>query len=76
MKVSKLNQGTWSILVSVVDTREPKVSLSSEPMAREYSDVFPDELQGLPPPKEIDFAIELKPDIVPISRAPFWNGSN
>ncbi|TYJ99707.1 ty3-gypsy retrotransposon protein [Cucumis melo var. makuwa] len=55
----------------IVDTRKPKVSLSSEPMVREYPDIFPDELPGLPPPREIDFAIELKPSIVPISRAPY-----
>ena len=27
---------------------------------REYPDVFPDEFPGFPPPKEIDFAIELE----------------
>ncbi|KAA0033187.1 ty3-gypsy retrotransposon protein [Cucumis melo var. makuwa] len=70
MKASKLlSQGTWSILASVVDTREPKVSLSSEPVVREYPDVFPDELPGLPPPREIDFVIELEPSTAPISRA-------
>ncbi|KAA0054872.1 gag protease polyprotein [Cucumis melo var. makuwa] len=72
MKASKLlSQGTWSILASVVDTREPEVSLSSEPVVREYPDVFPNELPGLPPPREIDFAIELEPDTAPISRAPY-----
>ncbi|TYK04282.1 pol protein [Cucumis melo var. makuwa] len=72
MKASKLlNQGTWGILASVVDTREPEVSLSSEPVVREYPDVFPDELPGLPPPREIDFAIELEPDTAPISRASY-----
>ncbi|TYK27802.1 ty3-gypsy retrotransposon protein [Cucumis melo var. makuwa] len=61
MKASKLlSQGTWSILASVVDTREPKVSLSSEPVVREYHNVFPNELPGLPPPREINFAIELE----------------
>ncbi|KAA0055570.1 gag protease polyprotein [Cucumis melo var. makuwa] len=64
MKASKLlNQGTWSILGSVVDTRESKVSMSSKPVVREYPDVFPDELPGLPPPREIDSAIELEPGI-------------
>ncbi|KAL0560512.1 hypothetical protein IC582_000917 [Cucumis melo] len=72
MKASKLlNQSTWGILASVVDTREPEVSLSFEPVVREYPDVFPDELSGLPPPREIDFAIELEPDTAPISRAPY-----
>ncbi|KAL4037976.1 hypothetical protein IC575_001579 [Cucumis melo] len=72
MKASKLlSQGTWGILASVVDTREPEVSLSSEPVVREYPDVFPDELLGLSPPREIDFAIELEPGTAPISRAPY-----
>ncbi|TYK27234.1 ty3-gypsy retrotransposon protein [Cucumis melo var. makuwa] len=72
MKASKLlNQGTWGILASVVDTREPEVSLSSKPVVREYPDVFSDELLGLPPPREIDFAIELKSSTAPISRAPY-----
>ncbi|TYK07688.1 ty3-gypsy retrotransposon protein [Cucumis melo var. makuwa] len=72
MKASKLlNQGTWGVLASVVDTRESKVSLSSEPVVREYPDVFSDELPGLPPPREIDFAIELEPGTAPISRAPY-----
>ncbi|TYK08195.1 gag protease polyprotein [Cucumis melo var. makuwa] len=61
MKVSNLlNQSTWSILASVVDTREPEVSLSSEPVVREYPDIFSNELSGLPPPREMDFAIELE----------------
>ncbi|KAA0025885.1 ty3-gypsy retrotransposon protein [Cucumis melo var. makuwa] len=60
-----------SILTSVVDTREPEVSLSSEPVVRKYPDVFPDELQRLLPPMEIDFAIELEPGTAPISRAPY-----
>ncbi|KAA0059961.1 pol protein [Cucumis melo var. makuwa] len=72
MKASKLlSQVTWGILASVVDTRESEVSLSSEPVVREYPDVFPDELPGLPPPREIDFAIELESGTAPISRAPY-----
>ncbi|KAA0045470.1 ty3-gypsy retrotransposon protein [Cucumis melo var. makuwa] len=40
-------------------------------VVREYPDVFLDELPGLPPPRKIDFAIELEPDTTPISRAPY-----
>ncbi|KAL0561557.1 hypothetical protein IC582_001991 [Cucumis melo] len=72
MKGSKLlSQGTWSILASVVDTREVDVPLSSEPVVRDYLDVFPEELPGLPPHREIEFAIKLEPGTVPISRAPY-----
>ncbi|KAA0066907.1 pol protein [Cucumis melo var. makuwa] len=72
MKASKLlSQGTWGILASVVDIREPEVSLSSEPVVREYPDVFPDELPRLLPPREVDFTIELELGTAPISRAPY-----
>ncbi|TYJ98743.1 ty3-gypsy retrotransposon protein [Cucumis melo var. makuwa] len=72
MKGSKLlSQGTWSILAGVVDTREPEVSLPFEPVVREYSDVFLDELPGLLPPREIDFAVGLESDTAPILRAPY-----
>ena len=36
----------------------------------EYEDVFPDELSGLPPPKDVDFCIELHPSTSPISMTP------
>ncbi|KAA0067849.1 pol protein [Cucumis melo var. makuwa] len=40
----------------------PKViSAMKSTVVREYPDIFPDELLGLPPPREIDFAIELEP---------------
>ncbi|KAL0561636.1 hypothetical protein IC582_002076 [Cucumis melo] len=72
IKASKLlSQGTWSILASVVDTREVDVSLSSEPVVRDYPDVFPEELPGLPPHREVEFAIELESATVPISKAPY-----
>ncbi|KAL4030703.1 hypothetical protein IC575_008953 [Cucumis melo] len=62
IRASKLlSQGTWGILASVVDTREADVSLSSEPVVRDYPDVFPEELPGLPPHREVEFAIELEP---------------
>ncbi|KAL4016296.1 hypothetical protein IC575_023944 [Cucumis melo] len=51
--------------------KEADVSLSSEPVVRDYPDVFPEELPGLPPHREVEFAIELEPGTVPISRAPY-----
>ncbi|XP_038884835.1 uncharacterized protein LOC120075481 [Benincasa hispida] len=40
--------------------REPEVSLTLEPVVQDYLDVFPKDLPGLPPHREIDFAIELE----------------
>ena len=36
----------------------------------EYEDVFPNELPGLPPPREVEFHIELHPGTLPISMTP------
>jgi hypothetical protein len=38
------------------------------PIVCEFSDVFPDDLSGLPPDREVEFVIELKHGTAPISR--------
>jgi hypothetical protein len=37
----------------------------------EFKDVFLNELPGLPPERELDFTIELKPGAEPISKTPY-----
>jgi hypothetical protein len=37
----------------------------------DYPDVFPDELPGMPPDRDIEFAIELQPGTAPISKRPY-----
>jgi hypothetical protein len=41
------------------------------PVVCEYPDVFPDELPGMPPDRDIEFAIELQPETAPISKRPY-----
>jgi hypothetical protein len=41
------------------------------PVVYEYPDVFPDELPGMPPDRDIEFAIELQPGMAPISKRPY-----
>jgi hypothetical protein len=38
------------------------------PVVCEFPDVFPDDLPGLPPARDVEFVIELKPGTTPISR--------
>ena len=40
-------------------------------MVCEFLDVFPDELLGLPPDRDMEFKIELVPGTAPISRRPY-----
>ena len=38
---------------------------------QEFEDVFPDEIIGLPPKRDIDFTIELVPGVAPVSKEPY-----
>ena len=40
-------------------------------MVCEYSDVFSEDLPGLPPDREVEFTIELEPGTAPIWRRPY-----
>ena len=40
-------------------------------VVREFPDVFPEELPGIPPVRAIEFVIELEPGTQPISRQPY-----
>jgi hypothetical protein len=40
-------------------------------VVREFSNVFSDDLLGMPPERAIEFKIELQPGTTPISRAPY-----
>ncbi|KAA3484045.1 Gag protease polyprotein-like protein [Gossypium australe] len=60
-----------SCLAFVLNTQELEVKIESVPVVCEYPDVFPEELPGLPPVKEVEFGIELAPGTAPISIAPY-----
>jgi hypothetical protein len=40
-------------------------------VVNEFPDVFPEELPGKPPDRDIEFVIELKPGITPIYKTPY-----
>ncbi|GJW90999.1 putative reverse transcriptase domain-containing protein [Tanacetum coccineum] len=48
---------------------EPNISDIS--MVREFVEVFPDDLKGLPPQRQVEFRIELIPGATPIAKSPF-----
>ena len=45
--------------------------LSKVPVVCEFPDVFPEELPGMPPDREIEFIIELAPGTTPIYKKPY-----
>ena len=47
---------------------EASPDLTSILVVCEFSDVFPEDLLGLPPDRDVEFSIELEPSTAPISR--------
>ena len=74
LKAQKLiRKGCLYHLVRVKDLEAEKQmpTLQSVHVVNEYPDVFPDELPGLPPTREIDFGIDVDPGTQPISIPPY-----
>ncbi|CAA0819586.1 Unknown protein, partial [Striga hermonthica] len=67
-----LRQGNCqSYLVSLVDD-SPKARTPHDVLiVREFVDVFPDELPGGPPNRQVEFSIDLIPGAGPVSKAPY-----
>ncbi|XP_070045360.1 uncharacterized protein [Nicotiana tomentosiformis] len=57
------------VRVRDIDVEIP--TLQSIPVVKEYADVFPNELPGVPPEREIDFGIDLLLGTQPISIPPY-----
>jgi hypothetical protein len=45
--------------------------IDETPVVCKYPDVFPDELPGMPPNRDVEFVIELQPGTAPISKRPY-----
>ncbi|GJU06381.1 hypothetical protein Tco_1122811, partial [Tanacetum coccineum] len=45
--------------------------LEDIPIVREFPKVFPEELPGLPPVRQVEFQIDLIPGAAPVARAPY-----
>ena len=54
---SLLAKGCEGFLAHVVDTKQPSPKMEDIPIVREFTDVFPEELPGIVPDREIEFTI-------------------
>jgi hypothetical protein len=65
-----MRKGCRLYVVEAVSERKG-TSLDQYPVLSEFKDVFSNELLGLPPERELDFTIELKPGAKPISKTSY-----
>ncbi|KAL5579150.1 hypothetical protein UlMin_011592 [Ulmus minor] len=64
--------GCTGFLASVLDTtKKGKDELKDVPVVNEFVSVFPDDLPGLLPDREVTFEIEVLPGTALVSRAPY-----
>ena len=66
-----LRKGFQGYLAFVVDRRQEGTRLEDIPIVKEFPDVFPDDISGLPPDRAIEFVIELIPRTESISIPPY-----
>ncbi|XP_070047170.1 uncharacterized protein [Nicotiana tomentosiformis] len=62
-----VEKGYLSYLAYVRDTTTETPMIDSLPVVREFSDMFPFDLRGMPPDRDIDFTIDLVLGTQPIS---------
>ncbi|GJV69710.1 putative reverse transcriptase domain-containing protein [Tanacetum coccineum] len=68
----RLHQGHMgkNIIPRVEDKSERK-RLEDVPIVRDFPEVFPKDLPGLPPTRQVEFQIDLVPGAAPVARAPY-----
>ena len=54
-----------------METGKKGTTLDEIPVVREFPDVFPDDIVGLPSEREVEFTIDLIPGAEPISIPPY-----
>ncbi|XP_071733907.1 uncharacterized protein [Rutidosis leptorrhynchoides] len=64
-------EGYPSILAHVKELKTEEVRLENVPVVREFPQVFPEELPGLPPFRQVEFQIYLVPGAAPVAKSPY-----
>nr|GEV37086.1 putative reverse transcriptase domain-containing protein [Tanacetum cinerariifolium] len=66
-----IERGSQLFIAQVTEKEPAKKQLQDVSVIRNFPEVFPDDLPGLPPPRQVEFKIELIPGVASIARAPY-----
>ena len=66
-----VRKGAQAYVCYVHDTRSSEVEQSDIPIVTDFPDLFPEELPGMPPQRDVEFSIDLLPGTGPIAKAPY-----
>ncbi|GJV64391.1 putative reverse transcriptase domain-containing protein [Tanacetum coccineum] len=59
------------ITAKEVEDKSEKKRLEDVPIVQDFPEVFPEDLPGLPPTRQVEFQIDLVPGAAPVARAPY-----
>ncbi|GKA39466.1 putative reverse transcriptase domain-containing protein [Tanacetum coccineum] len=66
-----ISRGCQIFIIQVMEKKSDEKRLEDIPIVREFPDVFPEDLPGLPPVRQVEFQIDLIPGAAPVARAPY-----
>jgi hypothetical protein len=66
-----MRKGCKLYVILALHKKKVAEGLEHLPVVREFVDIFSEELPGMPPERELDFTIDLKPGTEPIARTPY-----
>ncbi|GJU10135.1 putative reverse transcriptase domain-containing protein [Tanacetum coccineum] len=66
-----IERGCNLFLAHVTEKKPKEKRLEDVPVIRNFPEVFPDDLPGLPPPRKVEFRIDLVPGAVPVAHASY-----
>nr|GEU70434.1 reverse transcriptase domain-containing protein [Tanacetum cinerariifolium] len=69
--VESATRGCQVFIAQVMEKKSDEKRLENIPVVREFLDVFPEELPGLRPVRQVEFQIDLIPGAAPVARAPY-----
>ncbi|GJW41176.1 reverse transcriptase domain-containing protein [Tanacetum coccineum] len=60
-----------TLIIRVMEKKSDEKRLEDIPVVREFPEVFPEDLPGLPPVRQVEFQIDLILGAAPVARAPY-----
>nr|GFD02216.1 putative reverse transcriptase domain-containing protein [Tanacetum cinerariifolium] len=60
-----------NITTKTIKDKSKEKQLEDVPIVRDFSEVFPEDLPGLPPTRPVEFQINLIPGAATVARAPY-----
>ncbi|GJX74792.1 putative reverse transcriptase domain-containing protein [Tanacetum coccineum] len=66
-----ISRGCQVFVIQVMEKKSDEKRLEDIPVVREFPEVFPEDLPGLPPVRQVEFQIDLIPGTTPVARAPY-----